>query len=142
MVLVDCGVTSNFLSWEVARKLQLKVEPTPKYSVEVGHGQREFSQGICKDVMLMMQGTEVQQHFFLLNLGGTDVVLGMDWLASLGKIVADFEKLTLEWKERVRNCIQGDPTLYRAQSSWKANLKVLKNEGEGYFVDPIRAAEE
>ena len=93
--------------------------------------------------MLMMQGTEVQQHFFLLNLGGTDVVLGMDWLASLGKIVADFEKLTLEWKkEGVRNYNQGDPTLYRAQSSWKAILKVLKNEGEGYFVDPILAAEE
>ena len=111
--------------------------------MEVGNGQREFNQGICRDVILMMQGIEVQQHFFLLNLRGTDVVLGMDWSESLGKIVADFEKLTLEWKkEGVRNYIQGDPTLCRAQSSWKAILKVLKNEGEGYYVDPILAAEE
>ena len=37
-VLVDCGSTSNFLSWEMAKLLQLTIDATPRYSMEVGNG--------------------------------------------------------------------------------------------------------
>jgi len=33
----------------------------------------------------------VVQQFFFMELRGTDLVLGMDWLASLGNVKANFK---------------------------------------------------
>ena len=52
--------------------------------------------GVCKGVVLQLQGMKIQQDFFRFSLGGADIVLGMDWLASLGEIRANFKKLTIK----------------------------------------------
>src|ERR1044072_2000244 len=100
LVLVDCGATCNFISWDLVEELGLEVEDTPMYSVEVGNGDIERNKGICKDLDLSMQGIMVKQHFFILGLGGTEVVLGMDWLASLGDIEANFKNLEIKWESQ------------------------------------------
>ena len=41
-----------------------------------------------------MQGLKIQQDFDVFDLGG--VVLGMEWLASLGEVRANFRELTLK----------------------------------------------
>ena len=46
----------------------------------MGSGQQESSQGVCWEVDNELHGVEVKQPFFLLELGGVDVVLGIDWL--------------------------------------------------------------
>ena len=143
IVMVDSGASCNFLSKTVALELKLKIEETPEYSVEVGNGQVEKSKGVCKDVSIWVQGIEIQQPFFLMELGGTDVILGVDWLASLGDIKANFQKMTISWrtKETLQG-IHGDPSLCRAKSSWKATLKALRDDGEGYFIAPISQGQE
>ena len=74
---------------------------------------------------------------FSWSLGGTEVILGMDWLSSLGKIEADFYEMSLKWrKDGEQYEIRGDPTLCHAQTSWKSALKMLKEDGEGYFLNP------
>jgi len=37
-----------------------------------------------------IQGLKFKQGFFVFDLGGVDMVLGMTWLASLGVIRAKF----------------------------------------------------
>ena len=44
---------------------------------------------MCKEVIIEVQGILIEQSF-LLDLGGVDVVLGMDWLTSLGDVRANF----------------------------------------------------
>ena len=135
VILVDTGATSNFISKELARQLGLTIEETPIYTVEVGTGQKERSSGVCQSVGIEAQGIHILQPFFLLELGGVDVVLGMRWLAGLGEIAANFQELTMSWKEKgeIRR-LKGDPALGRSQASWKATLKALKDDGEGYFI--------
>ena len=89
-ILINLGATCNFLSKTVVAKLKLEMAETPKYIVEVGNSQLESSQGVCNEVSIWVQGIEKRQPFFLLELGGMGVVLGVDWLATLGKIEADF----------------------------------------------------
>ena len=85
--------------------------------------------------MIEVQGIHITQPFFLLELGGVDVVLGMDWLSNLGEIAANFQKLTMSWKEYgVTRRLLGDPTLSRTKSSWRTTLKALKDKGEGYVI--------
>ena len=42
--------------------------------------------GVCQVVILKLQGLEIQEDFLLFDLGGADMVLGIEWLKSLGEI--------------------------------------------------------
>ncbi|OIW19868.1 hypothetical protein TanjilG_27234 [Lupinus angustifolius] len=46
-----------------------------------------------------MQKLEVIQDFYLFELRGVDMVLGLEWLASLGKVRADFGRMKLSIKK-------------------------------------------
>ena len=65
------------------------MDDTPAYVVEVGDGHKIKCKGVCREVPLKVQEVPVQQQFFLIGLGGVDMVLGMEWLASLGEIRAN-----------------------------------------------------
>ncbi|KAJ1376650.1 Retrotransposon gag domain [Sesbania bispinosa] len=55
LILVDCGATSSFISRELVAKLNLPIENTPEYNVEVGTGEKVKGRGLCKDVDLEVQ---------------------------------------------------------------------------------------
>ena len=115
----------------------LQIENTLVYAVEVGTGQKEPSRGMCKGVGIEVQGIHIFQSFFLLELGGVHLVLGIQWLSGLGEIVGNF-KVTMSWNEKgERRKLQRDPTLGRSKSSLKATLKALKDDGEGYLITPV-----
>lgn len=69
-------------------------------------------------------------------MGGTDVVLGIEWLKSLGEVKMNWGQLTMKFRlQGEERCIQGDPTLAKTLVSLKAMMKNLKKGGEGYFVE-------
>ena len=72
----------------------MKVDGTPKYSVEMGKGKVERGSGVCMGVTLMVQGVTITQNFFILEPGGMEIVLGVEWLQSLGKIEANFQEMS------------------------------------------------
>lgn len=60
-------------------------------------------------------------------------MLGMDWLASLGNVKANFKNLILTWEDKgEQKSMRGDPSLCKSQALWKAMVKALTNQGEGY----------
>ncbi|XP_012569910.3 uncharacterized protein, partial [Cicer arietinum] len=72
IILIDCGASHNFISQEIVSQLQLRVEPTLTYSVEVGDGHKVRCQGKCKKLKLAIQELEVEQDFYLFSLKGVD----------------------------------------------------------------------
>lgn len=138
VVLVDSGAATNFISLKLVEKLQLQVEKIPSFKVEVENGAIEEGHGICKGVELMVQGILIVQNFFVVGLGRLEVVLGVDWLESLGPFKGNYQDMTIVWKEKgCHRVLKGDPTLCRTQMSWKTALRALKVEGDGYVVTPI-----
>lgn len=110
LTLMDSRATSNFISPRVVNELQIMVEDTPIYVVEIGTGEQIRNKGVCKNLSFKVQGIEFQQHFFLMELGGTKMVLGMHWLASLGDVEANFRNLSLKWKKNGEKfLISGEP---------------------------------
>ena len=108
---------------------------TSIYTVEVGDGRKLDCEGICSELTLEMQGLKIQQDFYVFDLGGVDVVLGMEWLASLGEVRANFHELTL--KIPVANgyhTLKGDSALTRAVASLKSILKTLSDQDQGFLV--------
>lgn len=92
--MLDCGASHNFLAQELIGRCGLKSVATPTYVVEIGDGRRLRCQGKCTDFVLEVQGLKTRQEFFIFDNGGADV-LGLEWLASLGEVTADFGKLGL-----------------------------------------------
>jgi len=89
-VLIDSGSSHNILQPRIAHHLHLPITPSPPLSVMVGNGAFIQCQGICPLLNISLQTSTFTIHFYLLPIEGADVVLGIEWLRTLGPIQADF----------------------------------------------------
>lgn len=87
VVLIDGGATHNFISVELVQLLGLSREETTGYGVIMGTGMAVQGAGICKRVKLQLQNLQIVEDFLPLELGSSDVILGMKWLAAVGKMI-------------------------------------------------------
>ncbi|XP_010521015.1 PREDICTED: uncharacterized protein LOC104800012 [Tarenaya hassleriana] len=112
VVLVDSGATHNFMSVEVITKLGLRPVHTSGYGVFLGNGLTVQGEGICQAVTLYVQNLAIVADFLPLELGSADVVLGIQWLRTLGQIQFNFSKLEMRFFQGATQVtIQGDPGL-------------------------------
>jgi hypothetical protein len=68
--------------------------------VIVANGEEMLSEGKCIDVRLKLRGNIFCSKFFVLTLEGCDIVLGVQWLRTLGPIIWDFLQLTMSFSWR------------------------------------------
>ena len=46
-----------------------------------------------------MRDYHLKTHIFSINIGGCDIVLGVEWLRTLGPIKMDFQELYMKFKK-------------------------------------------
>jgi hypothetical protein len=102
VILIDTGSTHSFVDQHRAKRIHLPVEERNQLSVMVANGEKVPCPGCCVAVIFSLQGQEFQANLHLLTLGGCDMVLGVDWLSTLGPILWDFIKLTMKFKHHTR----------------------------------------
>ncbi|XP_061371285.1 uncharacterized protein LOC133313888 [Gastrolobium bilobum] len=100
-ILIDSGSTHNFITNRVAKHLQLPIQAIKKFKVQVGNGDSLFCEGLCAKVPIILQ----QVHLFdidlyVLDLNGADIVLGVQWLSTLGPVMTDYENLTMSFHHK------------------------------------------
>lgn len=72
--------------------------------------------GICKSVCLQLQNLTITENLLPLELGDLDIVLGMEWLRTLGSVEVDWKALTMMFKAGEETIVlQGDPTLTKSK---------------------------
>ncbi|MCH88085.1 hypothetical protein A2U01_0008966, partial [Trifolium medium] len=96
-VLIDSGSTHNFLQDRVARQLGLKSEPAHSFRVLVGNGEELQCTTMCPQTPLMLGSHKFVVDLFVLPISGAELVLGVQWLKTLGPIITDYEKLTMSF---------------------------------------------
>ncbi|KAA8522007.1 hypothetical protein F0562_012679 [Nyssa sinensis] len=129
-VLVDSGSTHNFISEVLAKKVGLQPIQGGQFEVMVASGERLSSQGKCKGVKLLLQGIPVSADFYLLPLEGYDIVLGTQWLQTLGPILWDFAKLQMKFKvAEAEVTLQGESC---PADQIVGELKFIKEARKGY----------
>ncbi|TYK16772.1 Transposon Ty3-G Gag-Pol polyprotein [Cucumis melo var. makuwa] len=136
VVLIDCGATHNFVSEKLVTSLQLPIKETAHYGVILGSGAAIQGKGICESVEIQMKNWTVKEDFLPLELGGVDVILGMQWLYSLGVTTCDWKNLTLTFYDNEKQiCIKGDPSLTKARVSLKNLVKTWEEHDHGYLIE-------
>ncbi|GKB95423.1 transposon ty3-I gag-pol polyprotein [Tanacetum coccineum] len=96
-ILIDCGSTHNFLDLQKAKRMGCRLTSTCPLQVEVANGNNMVSTYKCKNFKWTLQGMPYETEVILLPLGGCDMVLGIQWLATLGDIICNFGALTMEY---------------------------------------------
>lgn len=94
--LMDTSSTHNFLSDDVLARVGLTPTATPSLHVMMANGDQVASGGACHVVPLRIGDLEFQVDCFTLPLGG-DVVLGVQWLRTLGPILWDLDNLRMSF---------------------------------------------
>lgn len=97
IALIDGGSTHNFMQQRLAKHLAIPIEPSRHLSVTVGNGDSLSCEGFCSQVPVVMNEQHFNINFHLLPIYGADIVLGVDWLASLGRILFDYNELWLRF---------------------------------------------
>ncbi|KAF7802166.1 putative mitochondrial protein [Senna tora] len=136
LVMIDSGASHNFISSSLVAQLTLLKEDTSVYEVTVGDGHVVKGQGICKGLQVEMQGAHVKQNFYLFNLGEIDVILGIEWLESLGEVSVNWRQLTMKYKEGENEIsLKGDASLARTKVAFKTVMKSVRKGGQGYLIE-------
>lgn len=94
-VLIDCGSTHNFFDLDYAKKTGCKLKETTPFYVDLAGNKRIISKYECKNFTWRMQGVQFHTDIMILPLGGCDMVLGIQWLVTLGDIMWNFSDLRM-----------------------------------------------
>lgn len=82
----------------IIRRLGVHIQPNDKLQVVVANGEKLASEGKCENLEINVQGAIIKSDFYLLTLGGCDIVFGAHWLRTLGPILWDFNQLWMKFK--------------------------------------------
>ena len=68
------------------------------FEVRVANGEKLRCSEMAHGVKMNVQGVRVLADLHVLSLAGLDVVLGNAWLGSLGRVVHDYKRMTMEFQ--------------------------------------------
>ncbi|XP_038904464.1 uncharacterized protein LOC120090832 [Benincasa hispida] len=136
VVLIDSGASHNFIDKELVSSLKLPQMPTTSYGIMLGIGTSVRTTGVCKGVILNLSNLTIINDLFPLPLGNIDVVLGVQWLMTLGRVECDWGTSEMEfqigdWQVHLK----GNRNLMKAQISLKSMMKLVREEGQGILLE-------
>ena len=135
IVLIDSGSTHNFIHCKATKELNCFLYPTSECQVMVANGGTINYSGKCHNIKLSMGEYVLTSPMLSIPMGGVDVVLGVQWLQSLGTIAFNFQelfmKIYMEGKEVELRGIAGKP---RKIINSNSMTKLLKKEQRGVIA--------
>jgi hypothetical protein len=93
IVLIDSGSTHNFIHYKLANALNLFVYPTPEFQVMIADGGTINFSRKCNKINITMGEYVMNSPMIAIPMGGVDVVLGIQWLQSLGIVAFNFHEI-------------------------------------------------
>lgn len=137
VVMIDPGETHNFISLATVNELGIAVEEAGGFGVSLGNGEAIKGSGLCKEVELVLEeGLTIVVDMLPLELGNSDVILGVQWLETLGTVINNWKTQIMQFESNGRTVtLVGDASLVKSRVSLKAMIRSLRMEKEGYFVE-------
>ena len=103
--LIDGGSTHNFINQAIVTKFGLNVAHDQKFQVMVANRDKINCDGRLIGLSLLVQNFPIQAYFYFLPAAACQVVLGFQWLATLGQIETDYNKLTMSFQQGGKPCM-------------------------------------
>lgn len=94
---MDGGNTHNFIQEELVTKLRFSSRETSPLWVMVGNRQHLECTHRCEAVTIEIQTTKFIIDLYVLPISGANIVLGVQWLKSLGPVLTDYNTLCMKF---------------------------------------------
>ncbi|VFQ89741.1 unnamed protein product [Cuscuta campestris] len=98
MVLVDGGSTHNFIEHSLVTRFGLVINREEMFEVMVANRERISCVGLVRDLTLTVQGYNITTDYYVLPVAACQIVLGVQWMKTLGPVELDYQRLTLRFK--------------------------------------------
>ena len=95
VVLIDGGSTHNFIEQSLVERFGLTVDNGVKLEVVVANRDKLACVGRVRGLTIIIQGYTITTDFFVLPIAACPIVLGVQWLKTLGPFEIDFQNLTV-----------------------------------------------
>ncbi|XP_031478914.1 uncharacterized protein LOC116249789 [Nymphaea colorata] len=95
LVLLDSGATHNFVGDHLAQELKCTIEEHPTLKVLVANGECLPCTRKCANVELVLQKIPYTVDLLVVPLPSVDIILGVKWLKTLGRIWWDFSTMEM-----------------------------------------------
>jgi hypothetical protein len=112
ITLVDSGATHNFIDVSLVARRGLHTEEFEGFHVAVADGYTMTCLDMIPDLEVKLGTYTLINTFYVVDLSDTDVVLGVQWLYSLGEIGFNYQTLTMSF-----NDASGSSVLLRGMST-------------------------
>ena len=135
MVLIDGGSTHNFIDHTIVSKFGLPVIRDKKFEVMVANREKIECTRQCRGLTLTIQGYSITADYYILPVAACQLVLGVQWLETLGPIEMDYKQLTMNFK------VEGTPQTF--QGLRRTSIEALSDkesnglQGTGLFFQII-----
>jgi hypothetical protein len=96
IILVDSGRTHNCIHHCIAQETHCYFHVINNFKIMIANGGSMKCGWYCENVCLQIGDYHLKSHMFAIDMGGCDIVLGEDWLRTLGPILMDFKELTMQ----------------------------------------------
>ena len=90
ITLIDSGSTHDFVHCKIAKELNCFLYPAPECQVMVENGGTINFSGKCHNIKPTMGEYVLNIPMISIPMGSVDVVLGVQWLQSLGIVAFNF----------------------------------------------------
>lgn len=97
VVLLDSGSTHNFINDQAVDKTGMKLLHQTGLSVVVANDDRLSNVGVCRSIKMAIGQEHFSMVYYTIPLDEFGVVLGVQWLHTLGPILWDFDRLTMSF---------------------------------------------
>jgi hypothetical protein len=140
--LVDSGSTHNFIDTDVASRVGIALYARPGLRVAGANGDRLTSPRCCQDLPIKIGDEAFSLDCYGLTLGTYDMVLGVQWLESLGPMLWDFRRRTLGFVQNGHHVVWMAAVPQAPQPCLLAALTELLEDllaaFDDLFVEPTR----
>jgi hypothetical protein len=96
-VLIDGGSTHNFIDQALVSRFGLPVTQGKQLQVMVANREKIECVGQCQALTLIIQGHPVTTDYYILPVAACQLVLGVQWLATLSPVKTDYKQLTMNF---------------------------------------------
>jgi hypothetical protein len=117
--LVDSGSTHNFIHHHIAQESNCCIRVVNNFQIMIANGDSMKCGGCCENVRLQIGHYHLKSQFFSIEMGGCDIVLGVEWLHTLGPILMDFKELTMQ--------LQHEGKRYHFQGLTASSLEIISS---------------
>lgn len=133
-VLIDSGSSHNIMQPRVAEFLGLPMVAIKPFSVVVGNGDSITCSGFCADVPVNLAKQMFHIPFFIIPIHGADLVLGVQWLQTLGSFLSDYTIPSIQFT------YNNTPITLTGNTSTQPSLATFSQYCRFVFTDAISSA--